>query len=41
MNPNFQGLLWDDFGGLGEDELRLFQLEDIVAIFIFNHWAPM
>jgi hypothetical protein len=21
MKPNFQGLLWDEFGGLGEDEL--------------------
>ena len=22
MKPNFQGLLWDEFGGLGEDELK-------------------
>jgi len=21
MKPNFQGLLWDEFDGLGEDEL--------------------
>jgi hypothetical protein len=23
MRPNFQGLLWDEFGGLGEDELKI------------------
>jgi len=22
MKPNFQGLLWDEFDGLGEDELK-------------------
>jgi hypothetical protein len=22
MKPNFQGILWDEFGGLGEDELK-------------------
>jgi len=22
MKPNFQGLLWYEFGGLGEDELK-------------------
>jgi len=22
MKPNFQGLLWGEFGGLGEDELK-------------------
>jgi len=27
MKPDFQGLLWDEFDGLGEDELkRLFLL---------------
>jgi len=23
MKPNFQGLLWDEFDGLGEDELQI------------------
>jgi hypothetical protein len=23
MRPNFQGLLWDEFGGLDEDELKI------------------
>jgi hypothetical protein len=23
MRPNFQGLLWDEFGGLGEDKLKI------------------
>jgi hypothetical protein len=23
MRPNFQGLLWNEFGGLGEDKLKI------------------
>jgi len=33
MKPNFLVLLWDEFDGLGEDELKiLFQLEEVVEV---------
>jgi hypothetical protein len=27
MKPNFRELLWDEFGGLGEDELKNYYFE--------------
>jgi len=45
MRPNFQGIPWFEFDGLGDDELLLRFLlnrqseETVLDLLFFNHWA--
>jgi len=45
MRPNFQGLPWFEFDGLGDDELLLRFLlnrqfeETVVVLFFSSHWG--